>query len=38
MCPRDAASGTTGGRADRAIRANEHLPHADNHPTLHRRL
>jgi hypothetical protein len=38
LCPSDAADGTTGGRTDRAIRAYQHRPHADNHPTLHCRL
>jgi hypothetical protein len=38
LCPSDAADGTTGGRTDRAIRAYQHPPHANNHPTLHCRL
>jgi hypothetical protein len=38
LCPSDAAGGTTGGRTDRAIRAYQNWPHADNHPTLHCRL
>jgi hypothetical protein len=35
LCPSDAANGATGSCADCAIRAYHHLPHADNHPTLH---
>ena len=38
LCPNNTAGGTAGGRADRAIRTYQHLPHADNHPTLHSRL
>ena len=36
LCPSDAAGSATRGRTDRAIGAYQHLPHTDNHPTLHR--